>query len=140
MTCPNCGSTLDDRSQFCNHCGRAQQPVNNSAEGGEPPPGYEFQQPTGDQEARPAFSTTGEGGSFLNGEKTHLILSVCCFGWAGLIGLPKAIGFLTTFIRWDWGVFSWPPLSGFFGVVVHFALPLVGALILLGIHRRNNQE
>jgi len=134
MTCPNCGAILDDRSQYCNQCGQAQR----QAQTPPPPPDYEYQRPTGDTEPRPAFSSTGQGGSVLSGAKTHLILSICCFGWAGLVGLPKAISFLATLPRWNWGVLLWPPLSGIFGVAIHFVLPLVGAFVLLGMYRRNN--
>ena len=131
MTCPNCGAALDERSQYCNHCGQAQQPP--------PPPeqpGYAFQQPTGDQDPRPAFSNTG--GAPFGGDRIYLILSLCCFGWAGLAGLPRAINFLVLLLRWDWRLLSWPPFSAWFSVGVYFVLPLVGGAVLLGMHRRNN--
>ena len=132
MTCPNCGAILDDRSQYCNHCGQAQQQAPPPPE----QPGYAYQQPTGDHDPRPAFNSTG--GTPFGGERVHLILSICCFSWAGLVGLPKAISLLSTLLHWNWHVFSWPPFSGLFSVAVHFVLPLVGAVVLLGIHRRNN--
>ena len=146
MTCPNCGAILDDRSQYCNHCGQAQQPppppdyqtFGDSAEGDEPHRRC-YQQPTGDQNPRPVFNSTD--GAPFGGERVHFILSICCFGWAGLVGLPKAISFLVTFFRWDWGnwgLFSWPPLSGWFSVAVHFVLPIVGGVMLLGMYKRNN--
>jgi len=134
MTCPNCGAILDERSQFCNHCGQAQQAQSPPPADGPPPPGYEYQQATGDRDARPVFSNTD--GAPFGGERRDFILSLCCFGWAGLIGLPKAIGFLVSLLRWsNWASFSWP--SGWFGVAVHFVLPLAGALVLLGKYRNN---
>jgi len=139
MTCPNCGSILDDRSQFCNHCGQAQQMPPPPPDCPPPPPGYAYQQPTGDQDPRPAFNSTD--GAPFGGDRVHFILSICCFGWAGLIGLPKVISLLTTLIHWswgNWGLFSWPPLSGLFSVAVHFVLPIVGGVMLLGMYKRNN--
>ncbi|MDR2687544.1 MAG: zinc ribbon domain-containing protein [Oscillospiraceae bacterium] len=134
MTCPNCGAFLDDGAQYCNRCGQAQRQQESPPE----PPGCAYQQPTGDQGPRQVFNNTG--GTPFGGDKAHLILSLCCFGWAGLIGLPKAISFLVTLVRWDWGPFSWPPISGWFSVAAHFVLPLVGGVVLLGMHRRNSEQ
>jgi len=142
MTCPNCGAILDDRSLYCNHCGQAQrqapppsaQAFGNSAEGDEPYRRY--QEPTGDQEPRPIFTNTD--GAPFGGDRIHLILSLCCFGWAALFGLRRAINFLVLLLQWDWRVYSWPPFSAWFGVAVYFVLPLVGGVVLLGMYKRNN--
>jgi len=134
MTCPNCGAILDERSLFCNHCGQAQQ--TQQAQSPPPPPGCEYQKATGDQEPRPVFRNTD--GAPFGGERIYLILSICCFSWAGLVGLPRAIRFLVMLLQWSWSVYSWPPFSSWFSVAVYFVLPLVGAFVLLERYRRSN--
>jgi len=151
MTCPNCKFTLDERSNYCNNCGAAQLAPEQapptfgsyagggSAEGGEPARRY-FQPPTGDENPQaPAFGSTGGDGknglTFL-GPKTYLILSICCFGWAVLIGLSRAINLLNMLSYWSF--FSWGLVSTLSGVAIHFVLPLVGGFVLLNIYKRNN--
>ena len=131
MTCPNCGAGLDDRSHFCNYCGQAQRPVPPPPpDQPPPPPGYAYQQPQPPSQ--------GLGGA-LSG-KAHLVLSLCCFGWAGLIGLPRCIRFVFSLASWSWSSFSLPSFSGWFGVGLHFVLPLVAGFVLLNMHRRNINE
>ena len=128
MTCPNCGAGLDDRSRFCNYCGQAQR---------QPPPECQAQPPAGGPypgfQPQPPIS----GGSVIGGEKIHLILSLCCFGWAGLVGLPRCISFVVTLFNWNWSAVSLP-ISGWFSVGMNFVLPLVAGFILLNMHRQNN--
>jgi len=134
MTCPNCGAGLGDCSRFCNYCGQAQQPspppneqsFADNAEGGEPYRRYQPPQPP----------SRGIGAA-LDG-KTHLLLALCCFGWAGLVGLPRCVGFIVSLFRWNWGSFSLPSFSGFFNLGLNLVLPLALGAALLHLHRRNN--
>ena len=147
MTCPNCGSILDDRSQFCNHCGQAQQSYTqafgNNAEGGEPHRRC-YQQPTGDQNPGQGFNSTGAGGTAFNGKNNYLFLMICCFGWALLVGMPKAISFLATFMnpvaRGDWNLLSWPSFSGFLTLGLQFVLPLAAGVFFLNKYGQSNAE
>jgi len=127
MTCPNCGAGLDVRSRFCNHCGQAQQP---SPPADNQTTGSCFQPPQ-----PPPQGLQGLGDAL--GGKTHLVLAVCCFGWAGLFGLPRCVNFVAALFRWSWGPFALPPFSGWFSVGLHFVLPLVAGLVLLSMYRRN---
>jgi len=117
MTCPNCGAGVDDRSRFCNYCGHAQQAAPPAQ-----PPAYEYQPP----------QPPSQGIAPALGGKTYLILSLCCFGWAGLVGLPRCVGLLISLFRWDLG------FSGFFSLGMNLVLPLVLGAALLNMHRRNN--
>ncbi|MCL2494779.1 MAG: hypothetical protein FWE98_03890 [Oscillospiraceae bacterium] len=154
MTCPNCKSTLDERSNYCNNCGAAQlapeqappnaqsfgdSPMGGSAADGEPYRRY-FQPPTGDADPQsPGFGGgDGKGGISFLGPKTYLILSICCFGWAALIGLSRAVNLLNMLSYWSF--FSWGLVTGVINVAIHFVLPLVGGFVLLNMHKRNLNE
>ena len=139
MTCPNCGAGLDDRSRYCNFCGQAQQPVPpgpqpfpNGAEGEEPHRRC-YQEPQA-----PPQGLQGLGSAL--GGKAYLVLSVCCFGWAGLVGLPRCIGFIASLLSWSWNSFSWSFISGFFSLGLHLILPLVAGAVLLNMHKRSEQN
>jgi len=134
MICLNCGAGLDDRSHYCNYCGRAQQApppeqqaFGGSAVGGEP---QYYQEPQA-----PSQGMQSLGGAL--GGKAYLILSVCCFGWAGLVGLPRCIGFVASLFSWSWSSFSWSFITGFFNLGLHLVLPLVAGAALMNMHRRN---
>jgi len=127
MTCPNCGAGLDDCSRFCNLCGQAVASHAPAYSQDTPPPGYECQPP----------QPPSQGIGSALGDKKYLVSSLCCFGWAVIFGMPRCFSLLSALFgaRFDWNLFS----AGF-SVALHFALPLVLGLVLLGLHRRDSDN
>ena len=132
MTCPNCGSVLDDRSQYCNHCGQAQQANPPPPPEGYPPPGYEYQQPQ-------ASSQGLQGIGDALGGKGYLVLAVFCFAMA-FFGFLNRIGFIISMFSRNWGTFSGSYFTNFFSLGTRVILPLTAGFILLGMHQRNNTQ
>ena len=133
MTCPNCGAAIDGRSLYCNYCGAAQEPPPREHPSPEDPfapegPQIYVQQPP------PPSRGIGEA----LGGKGNLILSICCFAWALVKGLPRLFDFLgNLFSRiGHWGN-MFGMIGGTFSLALHLALPL--ALGILFLRRHQNQ-
>jgi len=127
MICPKCNANIDDRSYYCNRCGAAQTPQDAQSQP-EPQNRYASQDAEryGPREYRSDQPPPAKGFDFggLN-EKKYLILSLVCFGWAAVRGIPAIIVLLRVVIE---GFSFWDRFNGFNG------FGLVSAIVSVGIH------
>ena len=136
MICPKCSANIDDRSYYCNRCGAAQTQAQSDAENqyaSQDADRYGPREYRSDQTPPPAKGfDIGE-----LSEKKYLLISLVCFGWAAVKGIPAAVGLLRIAI----GVIPFPDhydgvgvlglVAAIVSVGVHLAAPLVAGVVML---------